>query len=467
MTDQELEARLRAFYRSEVGEGAAAPLALRRDVAAIPRAVPQRARWFGRGRGLTLLAAAALLLVTGAIAAGSGLVRLPSVVPPEPAPSLAAVQPPSPAAETPGPTISPSPAPSVTPVVVPARAPSWAATASMTTARFGHTATLLPDGNVLVAGGYDGQTPLRTAEMYDPATGSWTATGSMAFARGGHTATLLHNGRVLVAGCAVGPGGAVVGSAELYDPASGTWAATGSMVEPRCLRFTATILSDGRVLVAGGLDEDIVATAELFDPSTGTWAATGSMTSPRYDHSATLLPDGTVLVAGGADHGGGGGRYLMTAELYDPATGTWTATGSLSAPHGGHEAQLLPDGTVLVTGDPSELYDPSAGSWTTTGSTADGHGPTVSLPDGRVLVVGTSCGTADCDPPTDVTTVEVYDPGSRSWTAVAGSPVTLRFDHTVTLLPDGRVLVAGGFSDRNDGDGSVMASAELYDPSRP
>ncbi len=179
MTDRELEARLRAFYRTEVGEGETAPLALRRDVAAIPRTISQRARWFGRSRGLTLFAAAALLLVGGAVAAGSGLLRLSSLVPPEPAPSLAAV-----ATRIPGRGDRRS---GDLPLAgadgdsdsVPPRAPSWTATGSMTTPRSGFAAVPLPDGKVLVMGGTNGNKSLASAELYDPATGTWTATGSM------------------------------------------------------------------------------------------------------------------------------------------------------------------------------------------------------------------------------------------------------------------------------------------------
>ncbi len=203
----------------------------------------------GRGRGLTLLAAAALLLIGGAVAAGSGLVRLPSVVPPVPAPTLPVAV----ASPTAGPTISP--APTEAPVVARARAASWTATGSMVTPREGHTATLLPDGKVLVAGGLNrtsgnpNGTILASAELYDPSSGTWSATGNMGTARMSHTATLLADGMVLVAG---GSGrSASLASAELYDPATGTWTTTGRMVTPRGSAL-ATLLPDGKVLVAGG-----------------------------------------------------------------------------------------------------------------------------------------------------------------------------------------------------------------------
>jgi Galactose oxidase, central domain/Kelch motif len=307
---------------------------------------------------------------------------------------------------------------------------TWTATGSMGTARTGHTATLLPDGRVLVAGGYGGgmvppSSLLPTsAELYDPASGTWTATGSMGTPRIGGTATLLRDGRVLVAG-GISDGT----SAELYDPASGTWTATGSMVIPR-LGGTATLLRDGRVLVAGGCCDGngiSLASAELYDPTSGTWTATGSMATPRSDgHTATLLTDGRVLVAGG---GGGVGSAsccapnihgdLPSAELYDPVSGTWTAAGMYV--QGGDTATLLRDGRVLVAGGGwvrlagggfeaiAELYDPASGSWTRTSNMIGLHlrGDTATLlPDGTVLVVGGS------NEMNIEAGAELYDPGS-------------------------------------------------------
>ena len=164
-----------------------------------------------------------------------------------------------------------------------------------------HTATLLPNGKVLVAGGYDGNSvALASAELYDPASGTWTATGSLATARDGHTATLLPNGKVLVAG-GLDSSQVAFASAELYDPASGTWTATGSLATARYIH-TATLLPNGKVLVAGGLTAAaLLASAELYDPASGTWTATGSLATARYSHTATLLPNGKVLVAGGSD----------------------------------------------------------------------------------------------------------------------------------------------------------------------
>jgi N-acetylneuraminic acid mutarotase len=343
--------------------------------------------------------------------------------------------------------------------------------------RFQDTATLLPDGKVLVAGGTNNVTnsPLASAELYDPSSGSWTATGSMPTRRQFHTATLLPDGKVLVAG---GTGSnnttgsnSALASAELYDPSNGSWTVTGSMVTPRMFH-TATLLPDGKVLVVGGTavpggdtggGKPPLASAELYDPKSGSWTATGSMPTPRQSHTATLLPDGKVLVAGGLGSNSASLKPpLASAELYDPGNGSWTATGNMGTPRQDFTATLLCDGKVLVAGGlrsgvqaaAAELYDPGNGSWTATASMvtprAD-HTATL-LPDGKVLMAGGSGSNGA------LASAERYDPGSGSWTA-AGSMVTPRQSHTATLLPEGKVLVAGGFG----ADPPVLA-AELYDP---
>jgi hypothetical protein len=197
---------------------------------------------------------------------------------------------------------------------------------------------LLPNGQVLVTGGIgNGVNSLASAELYDPATGVWTATGSMATARYNHTATLLPSGQMLVAGGISEDGVNSLASAELYDPATGVWTATGSMATARTVH-TATLLPNGQVLVAGGSEDFIsgyLASAELFDPATGMWTDTGSMAAARGHHTATLLPNGQVLVAGGRDDD----AILASAELYDVGLGfarpDWqpqiaTATSSLA-----------------------------------------------------------------------------------------------------------------------------------------
>jgi hypothetical protein len=215
----------------------------------------------------------------------------------------------------------------------------------MSTARYWLTATLLPNGKVLVAGGAGAGGFLSSAELYDPASGNWTSTGSMTAPRFQQTATLLANGKVLVAGGYDGSAN-VISSAELYDPASGTWTNAGSMSTPR-LSHTATLLPNGEVLVAGGEDTNHVplASSELYEPAGGIWTNTGLMSTTRAEHTATLLPNGKVLVAGGV-----GAGVSSTAELYDPANGTWTNTGSMSTPRDTATATLLSNGKVLVAG---------------------------------------------------------------------------------------------------------------------
>ncbi len=244
---------------------------------------------------------------------------------------------------------------------------TWSATGSMRAERELHTATLLPSGKVLVAGGNDTitePTDLFSAELYDPAAGTWSATGSMSAWREAHTATLLPSGKVLVAGGIALTAGEFK-TAELYDPAAGTWSATGSMTMDRA-SHTATLLPSGKVLVAGGFGSSgtpDLGSAELFDPAAETWSATGSMTTVRDYHTATLLTSGEVLVAGGSDDA----VPLASAELYGVA-GTWSATGSMATVRFDHTATLLPSGKVLVAGGfdghrllaSAELYDPLA-----------------------------------------------------------------------------------------------------------
>ncbi len=343
----------------------------------------------------------------------------------------------------------------------------FTSTGSLNDARYLHTATLLPNGQVLVAGGfnYNGSNyvTLASAELYDPATGAWALTGSLNDARGAHTATLLPNGQVLVAGGGNDDGN--LASAELYDPATGTWTYTGSPDVSRGFS-TATLLANGQVLIAGGDDGggDSWTGAELYDPVTGTWSNTGSMTTPRELHTATRLPNGQVLVAGGEDPNLG--YYLhygitASADLYDPATGTWTPTGNLAHPRYDNTATLLPNGQVLVAGynldngGDAELYDPATGAWSLTGSLATEryYYTATLLPSGKVLAAGGE------DPNGARRSAELYDPATGTWSPTGGLG-TERYAHTATLLPNGQVLVAGGIA----ANGNGLAGAELYNP---
>ncbi len=351
-------------------------------------------------------------------------------------------------------------------------------TGSMNVPREYHTATLLPNGQVLVAGGQVitnsitlATATLASAELYNPVTGTWTLTGPMNIARSLFTATLLPNGKVLVVA-----GDASNTSAELYNPATGTWTMTGPMNIARSA-FTATLLPNGKVLVAGGFINDTNGTrssAELYDPATGTWTMTGQMNDARYANTATLLPNGKVLVAGTVQGNGYGGINIgHTAELYDPATGTWALTGPLNGFHMNHTANLLANGQVLVAGgfgvatsfilSDAELYDPTTGTWTVTGSlnSPRENFTATLLPSGQVLAAGGYELLAD-----GLFSTELYDPAGGTWTQT-NSLNYGRQGHTATLLPNGQVLLAGGEQNPNTIYSNVdvtLNSAELFAP---
>jgi hypothetical protein len=268
-------------------------------------------------------------------------------------------------------------------------------TGSMADERYGHTATRLGDGRVLVVGGadlMDGIDNLATAEIYDPYTRQFTRTGSMAQGRAEHTATLLVDGRVLITG-GFGGGTLPLSSAEIYDPATGEFTATGSMTVERQYH-TATLLPNGKVLIAGGLDAEshVLASAELFDPDTGTFTATASMTTPREWHTATLVPDadnGKVLITGGI--GADQATALASAEIYDPATNTFTPTGSMKTARHRHTATELIYGQVIVAGGEGtnslEVYWPDTGQFGYLQTMLGPSNAAVSLSD-RVLFTG-------------------------------------------------------------------------------
>jgi len=337
----------------------------------------------------------------------------------------------------------------------------WTTIGNMATPRSGHSATLLPSGTVLVAGG-DGA--LSSAELYDSSAGTWSGTSSMGTGRSAHTATLLPSGLVLVAG-GVGVDGTLA-SAELYDPTTGSWTPTGPMTMARS-GHTQSLLLSGKVLITGGSGDHSLASAELYDPMAGTWSSTDNpMAMARLGHTATLLPSGKVLVAGG------GNDDATAAEVYDPLAGTWASTGSMTTARTGHTAVLLRAGLVFVAGgsnengtQPStEVYDPMAGAWSGTAAmpTARGQQTGTVLPSGNVLVAGglgnvTSSGELILDSTFHFSSAEFYDAVAGSWTST-GSMATARVGHTATLLLAGVVLVAGGV-----GVNGTLASAEVYD----
>ncbi len=324
--------------------------------------------------------------------------------------------------------------------------------------RWGHSATLLEDGRVLVVGGQKSPSgKLDTAEIYNPVTETWVSAGSMAEKRGaGHRSTLLADGRVLVTG------DNDEALAEVYDASTGEWSVAGVMVEARKWA-TATLLEDDRVLVAGGLDAtkagvEELETAEIYDPSTGEWSPTGSMENVNSSHSAALMGDGRVLVVG----------QLLT-EIFDPSTGTWSSGGAPDRERSaGTTATALQGGNILVTGGEFqrggwtgvttaplrsvELYDVTTGAWTAASPMNEPrlHHSAVQLQDGKVLVVASR-------------ELEMYNPATNTWSP-AGKMIQERdVMHTATLLADGRVLVIGGREDTGDGNRGISV-VEIYDP---
>ena len=360
---------------------------------------------------------------------------------------------------------------------------TFSATGRMIKPRFLHTATLLFDGRVLIAGGdssYSTANAESTAELYDPVAGTFVATGSMTTPRTSHTATLLPNGRVLIAGGGprINGGGYSLASAELYDPATGTFSATGSMTVERS-GHTATLLNNGKVLIVGGIrravggslsDVTFPTSAELYDPATGAFTPAGEMNG-GFAHTATLLANGKVLITKGS-----------SAELYDPSTGTFTSAGFLNEYHAGPSATLLMNGKVLIAGGdigdgdgPSfiaELYDPATGRFTATGNLMTGReqNATTLLPDGTVLLAGGHGGVPVPGGGYDnLASAEIYDPLRGAFGAV-GAMLTGRDIHGATLLNNGQVLITGGNQYYPFGAGArdpqhpVVSMAELYTP---
>jgi hypothetical protein len=292
----------------------------------------------------------------------------------------------------------------------------WTASGPLSETRRLHTLTRLADGRVLAAAGASGPVRipvpgLATAELYDPAVGVWKSTGGLATGRSGHSATLLADGRVLVAGGDAPRTAGVSGtlrSAELYDQATGTWSTTGAMTDARW-GHQAVALADGRVLVIGGIvsgADSGLAFCEVYNPATGVWTPTGSMSTPRRACQATLLADGAVLVTGGVNNGMANGWMYAnhshrSAEIYDPTAGVWRPAPPMPTARAYHRAVRLATGSVLVIGGTDTatldagyrnavLFDPSTEQWTPAAGLATGRWAlgAVELVDGRVLAFG-------------------------------------------------------------------------------
>lgn len=344
-------------------------------------------------------------------------------------------------------------------------------TGNLHTARYQHTATLLSDGRVLVVGGLDKREGWdadrfytnATAELYDPKSGTWAVTGSLSNARFKHTATLLPNGKVLVAGGNT-TFNVALASAELYDPATGVWTATGSLNIPR-FEHTATLLANGKVLVIAGDNQNYTTfdSPELYDPATGSWTIVGPIHHSRFQHTSTLLPDGRVFIAGGSAFFS---NWSPSVEIYNPVSETSAIVGDLNTGRNQHTATLLLNGKVLLAAGRdwnngafggAELCDPAIGTCTNTGSLIPRyqHKATL-LPNGKVLVTGGLDITFN-----STASAQLYDPASGAWRDTPHPMNTARMYHTSTLLLNGKVLVAGGAVKDTL---HPTATAELYDP---
>jgi len=494
MNDQELERRLSGWYRAEIGDATAAPLPLRLAVDAIP--TREERPWRASRRPVLLLAAAlATAGIGGALAVGSGLLRLPNVSP-NPSTLLGVTMPTPTASIEPRPTTNPvvSPIPATSPLAFEA---GFRSIGDMASPRYQHTATLLADGRVLIAGGRSLQDPLlATTELWDPTTEAFKPGPPLVVGRFGHTATRLVDGRVLIVGGIVTSLPKEVGTRqiELWDPATGAFRAAGLTSFPHTAGLSTVLLADGRVLIIGGVDCNVVPgpapsdsaarlrcqpqrlTTEIWDLATESVTPTGSLAEEHDWASATLLADGRVFVLGG------GGLPTIGSEVWDPATGAWSRGGAPThARLGGQSATLLPDGRVLVVGGQTgtlngdqfppplrvaDIWDPTLSSFSPSAAMGLGrerHTATL-LADGRVLVDGGIGQRAPDFSDTAVLEAEIWDPATGSFSS-AGQDAAGRALHTATLLPDGRVLLTGGFTRAEQGEVvGVTASAEIWAP---
>jgi N-acetylneuraminic acid mutarotase len=338
---------------------------------------------------------------------------------------------------------------------------SWIPANPMHRARAFFAAVELPNGNVLVAGGFDNNIDLGDSEIYHWRTGIWTPTTPMKQLRAAPVAVQLENGRVLVIGggtwTRANQNNVFLSSCEIYDPRTNTWSFTGSMNDARFEDFAAFLLPGHKVLVAGGAGNapgnPVVPglnSAEIYDETAGTWRRTSSMSTPRGELAAAILRDGRVLVTGGWPHDGA--ASTNTAEIFDPVTEKWSSAGSMGAARADHVAVVLRDGRVLVAGglfpteefprlESAEIFDPDTGKWTPTGNMTypNSDAAALVLPDGRVLVTG-----GHINHETESSSATLYDPETGTWSP-AGFMSTVRAGHAAIMLPGDRgVLVIGG-----------------------
>jgi hypothetical protein len=344
---------------------------------------------------------------------------------------------------------------------------------TMSSARYGQTATQLNNGNVLFAGGMDGTNVLSTTEIYSLRNQTFASGGGMTLPRWSHTATLLNDGTVLIVAGSNLTNETPLNSAELYDPVGGTFTLLSATLNTARVGHTATLLASGQVLVVGGYDPTtgIIADAELYDPTAQVFIDLGNTNTPRFHHTATLLQNGQVLITGGETDPTPSGAY-SNAEIFDPTTWTFsTVSTTMASAREGHAATLLNDGTVLLTGgnlpgagslSTAEIYSPSSGTFTAISAPMTSprvfHDATL-LNGGKVLLSrgqNDSGGTSSA-----LNSAELYDPTSHTFTAVPSTMNSARTHQTATLLNDGTVLEAGGTDGTN-----VFNTAEVYGTSK-
>ena len=328
----------------------------------------------------------------------------------------------------------------------------------MNAERAAHSATLLPAGKVLIAGGFreegTSEIAIASSELFDPVSNTFTPTNDMNEPRNGHTASLLPNGKVLLAGGWNQQGRTA--TAELYDPQTGIFESTGSLMAPR-QGLTATLLKNGQVLIAGGdsARNTPQLTAELYDPNTETFTPTGYLKDGRFGHTATLLPDGKVLLVGGTS---GKDNILASAEIYDPVTGQFTPTSDANVVRYKHSAVLLKDGNVLILGgsdqqdwrgkySSAEMYDVRTGIFTRIPDMKRERfklpDSAVLLPDGNVLIGGGN------------RQIEIFDVQSQNF--VLGDTLDDDYYYSVlTPLHNGQVLITGGYN------GNILPSDKAW-----
>ena len=348
-----------------------------------------------------------------------------------------------------------------------------ATTGQMESSRYGQTATQLTSGQVLIAGGMSSSGAVNSAELYTASNQTFAAANAMNVARWLHTATLLNDGTVLIAGGSSVSSETTLNSAEIYNPVAGTFTLLSSTLNTPRVGHTATLLSNGQVLIVGGYDPTtgIIADSELYDPTVQVFVDLGNTNTPRFHHAATLLQDGQVLITGGETDPTPSGAY-NNAELFNPTTWTFSSlSASMVSGREGHAASLLNDGTVLISGgdlpgagslNTAEVFNPTTSTFTAISSVMTNpriYHDAVLLNGGKVLLSGGENDSGGSS--TALNTAELYDPIAQQFTAVAGNMTSVREHQTATLLNDGTILEDGG----TDGT-HAFNTAEIYTTSK-